>query len=45
MLNRRIRNANRGGFPVKYACSGQSGSRSLVKQVSLVTPIDFHLSD
>lgn len=41
----KIRRAKQGGFIVEDASAGQSGNSSLMKQVRVVTTIDFHLTD
>ena len=41
----KIRSASQGGFIVEDAGAGQSGNSSIMKQVRVVTTIDFYLTD
>lgn len=41
----KIRSANQGGFIVEDASAGESGNSSLMKEVRVVTTIDFYLTD
>ncbi len=41
----KIRSAYQGGFSVEDASSGESGDSSLMKEVRVVTTIDFYLTD
>jgi len=41
----KIRSANQGGFIIEDASAGQSGNSSLMKEIRVVTTIDFYLTD
>jgi hypothetical protein len=41
----KIRSASQGGFIVEDASAGESGNSSLMKEVRVVTTIDFYLTD